>query len=335
MAATLPLIILLAAYGSGDFTHIARNYVKDNTLTIEAENAIFSDPWVGYLKTLVVVYQYGDYKPVMALVQEHQTLTITPTAENQQPWDRSDTLGLKILGAAYGITDVTSKVQSKIVNDGLTLMDLDNTLGDGWVGHPETLVICYQYSTDTTQGIVVRTDGQVNLVGPQLTILKAAYGLEDVTSTVQNLVSKQAGTRLDTLVSNTIFKDNWSGIAKTLVIVYQYKDFTPSVIAKKDSEKLIIAYQTKTDKVEKPTSETQLQILGAAYGPVDVTGVVKKRVVDNHLMIDAWNNEFGNTWENNKKSLVVVYKIGNKAPEMKIAPDVSIVVPNFMNYIDI
>jgi len=308
--AALPLIILLAAYGSGDYTNIARSYVKDNTLSIAAENAIFTDPWVGYLKTLVIVYQYGDCKPVMQLVQEHETLVITPTAENQQPWVRTDTFGLKIIGAAYGITDVTSKVQAKIVNDGLSLTDLDNTLGDGWHGHPETLVICYQYSTDTPQGIVVRTDGSVSLTGPQLTILKAAYGLEDVTSTVKSLVAKQSGTRLDTTVSNTIFKDNWPGVSKTLTIVYQYKEFAPQVVVQKDSERVMIAYQTKTEKYVAPSSDTQLQIVGATYGPADVTAKVKARVSDNHLMIDAWNQEFGNTWVNNKKTLTVVYRVG-------------------------
>ena len=54
-----------------------------------------------------------------------------------------------------------------------------------------------------------------------------------------------------------------------------------------------------------------LNILGAAYGPADVTNKGRSLVSGNHLRVAARNSVFGDPWRTKKKTLVVVYQFGN------------------------
>ena len=53
---------------------------------------------------------------------------------------------------------------------------------------------------------------------------------------------------------------------------------------------------------------SQLIIYGAAYGPQDVTGKVRRLRNNQELSIVANNETFVDTWLGHKKSLIVVYK---------------------------
>ena len=72
------LKILGATYGNLDVTEKVQSLVKDNALTVAAENSVFSDPWYGVVKTLAIVYQYGNQEPKIVIVKEHQTARIAP-----------------------------------------------------------------------------------------------------------------------------------------------------------------------------------------------------------------------------------------------------------------
>ena len=52
---------------------------------------------------------------------------------------------MTILGAAYGLVDVTTKVCALVKNHSLTVTANNDTFGDGWHGIEKTLVIAYHY----------------------------------------------------------------------------------------------------------------------------------------------------------------------------------------------
>lgn len=54
-----------------------------------------------------------------------------------------------------------------------------------------------------------------------------------------------------------------------------------------------------------------LRVVGAAYGLADVTYQVQSMVRNNRLDVVASNGVFGDTWDGNRKTLVVVYQFGN------------------------
>jgi len=80
------LVIKRAVYGdiaNGDVidvTKILAKMVKDDALSVDATNANFTDPAVGVVKTLEVVY-YFNGKKKFKTVNENETLTISNTGE--------------------------------------------------------------------------------------------------------------------------------------------------------------------------------------------------------------------------------------------------------------
>jgi len=265
---TLQLIILVAAYGPMDFTDIARGRISNNSLTIEASNNVFGDPWIGIQKSLVIIYQYGNSKPVVATAREGSQITIVPAEENHQPWSVSPSGGeLTILGAAYGLADVTNQITSQINENQLNFVSNDATLKDSWYGIQKTFVMAYQYSPGKIMTVIGKQNENIFVsIAPELRILKAAYGLKDVTELLDQLVQKQGRTRLDVQVNNEAFGDSWSGVQKTLVVVYQYGNGIPQVAFQKEHEQMTIAFSPK------------LQVLEATYGLKDVTDFINKLV---------------------------------------------------------
>ena len=172
------------------------------------------------------------------------------------------------------------------------------------------------------------------IASPPLTILGAAYGLGDVTSKVNELVSDRA---FAATANNDTFGDHWYKVYKTLVIVYQYGEELPTVVAAKEGYTLQFSYMQKPD-FKGSTDPNTLTILGAAYGPDDVTAKVQSLVRGGALNVQASNSIFGDPWFGVHKSLVVVYRYGRNNAGIKIAQEgqaVSLSIPTPKPYADL
>lgn len=137
-----------AAYGRADVTNsLNQRVTQGQSLQVQASNSVFGDSWPGVRKTLVVVYQHEGYDPRVAVVREHNTLYINSRTRgfNQPPYTPGSTL--KIVGAAYGLADVTHKVQSSIHNNRLDITASNGVFGDSYCGIKKTLVIVYQHGS--------------------------------------------------------------------------------------------------------------------------------------------------------------------------------------------
>lgn len=155
-----------AAYGLGDVTDIVRRLVRNNAVCVKANDTYFSDTWRGHTKTLVVVYQYGNELPQTAIAnQKNEIMKISyvPTATYQPSCD-----SLTILGAAYGRGEVTSKVQSLVVNNNLNIIKAnDDVFFDTFPGHTKTTVIVYQYGSNPVMAPkITEQDGSVAIYPP-------------------------------------------------------------------------------------------------------------------------------------------------------------------------
>jgi hypothetical protein len=86
------------------------------------------------------------------------------------------------------------------------------------------------------------------------------------------------------------------------------------------------------------TNPGTLTILGAAYGPSDVTRQVQSLVKDGStLKFKASNDVFGDTWRGHTKSFVIVYRYGRNTPLMQIAAEnscISVSIPKPQPYAD-
>ena len=149
---------------------------------------------------------------------------------------------LTILGAAYGKSDVTSKVRAAVKDGSLIISASNDVLGDTFVGNKKSLVIVYRVGNGEPM-VLITQEGQVatimqaiadprypspdNLPSHQdFGILGAAYGLADVTEKVQTLFGKGAK---DVFADNSVFGDSWPNNKKTLVIVYASRSGNPTV----------------------------------------------------------------------------------------------------------
>ena len=113
-------------------------------MRVSASNNVFGDPWRGVKKTLVVVYQHEGYLPRVRIVREHRTLTIGQRLMGHNTRTQPGN-NLRIVGAAYGLVDVTHKVQSLVWNNRLHVAARNNVFGDTWRGVKKSLVVVYQY----------------------------------------------------------------------------------------------------------------------------------------------------------------------------------------------
>lgn len=335
------LIIFGAAYGRADVTGKVRSLREGQKLSVKASNDVFGDSWVGQRKSLVVVYKYGygtSSKVQQQSISEGETLVISPPSKAAIPKDRlslalksgmtmsrqQQSLKLNILGAAYGLANVTAEAQSLVtVNEEFNQQASNAVWGDGWYGVAKTLVIVYGYSEYIFM-VDIAGEGEIMrfIASPPLTILDAAYGLTSVTGKVKELARNRS---FKATANNATFGDGWPGAAKTLAIVYQYGEEEPTVATAKEDEQLEFLYSQK-ENFYGSTNPSILTILGAAYGPGDVTDKVRNLVKDGStLNVKASNDVFGDTWPGKKKSLVTVYRYGRKAPQIQMVSEESTV----------
>ena len=346
------LIIYGAAYGRADVTGKVRDLRKDQKLTVKASNDVFGDSWPGIAKSLVIVYKYdtSGAQVQVGIAAEGNTLSISPpgggaTAKNRFSFalnpgltlsrQLQSTCTLNITGAAYGLGDVTAKAQSLVTsNQEFNQLATNEVWGDTWKGTKKSLVVVYEYCGVYMIDIATEGERMHFLSSPALSILGAAYGLGDVTPKVNELVLNRS---FEATANNDTFGDHWHGVAKTLVIVYQYGEETPTVATAKEGDELQFLYSQKPD-YKGPTNPNTLTILGAAYGPADVTAKVQSFVKDGTLTVKASNDVFGDPWHGVKKSLVIVYRYGRNNAEIKYVEEdgtISLSIPVPQPYADL
>ena len=338
------LIIYGAAYGRADVTGKVRSLRKGQKISVKACNEEFGDSWYGQKKSLVVVYSYGNAAVQQQVVREGETLDIFQP-ENAAihkrdrlslslksiatPSRQQQSLKLNILGAAYGLANVTSTAQKLVTsNQEFNQLASNEVWGEGWPWQAKTLVVVYECNRHYLVDIAVEGDRVHFIASPPLTILDAAYGLQCVTEKVKKLVHHRS---FEAIANNATFGDGWPGVAKTLVIVYQYGEEQPSVAIAKETEKLVFWYCKKSNFYGS-TNPSTLTILGAAYGPGDVTKKVQSHVKDGSTIeVKASNDVFVDTWPGQRKSLVTVYRYGRGAPKMQVVPEdasISVSIPH-------
>lgn len=143
LASSQRLKILGAAYGKEDVTDAVQDAVRRNSLSIRASNDVFGDSWYGNQKSLVIVYQYGNYAPSVATAAEGNTISITQRNAPRR-YGRLNSDDPAIFGAAYGLADVTKKVR-RLVDGGASRISAQNDqFNDSWPGVKKTLVIVYE-----------------------------------------------------------------------------------------------------------------------------------------------------------------------------------------------
>ena len=329
------LIICGAAYGRADVTGKIRSLRKDQKLSVKASNAIFGDSWYNHKKTLVVVYKYGNSSAIVKVIKEDETLNISPPS-TQSVGDRKDRLSLSlnaiettsrkeksplklsIVGAVYGLADVTSQAQSFVRPDQSFFEKASNDVwGDSWPGFPKTLVVVYEYNDIFMLDIAAELDQMHFVASPPLTILGAAYGL---TSVKKKSVELRKNRSFKATADNTTFGDSWPGHPKILMMVYQYGEEHPLLAVAKENSLLEFVY-TRGDKFHGSTNPNILTILGAVYGPKNVTEKVTSLVKDGStLEVKASDDVFGDPWVGYSKSLAIVYRYGRNAPQIQIVP---------------
>ena len=154
---------------------------------------------------------------------------------------------------------------------------------------------------------------------PELTILGAAYGLGCRTDRVRELQGNS--NRIDVVANNDTFGDTWHGRKKSLVIVYQYTGYKPMVAAVKEDERLVISPPDSAAEQAQTSASLPFHILGAAYGPGDVTARANSLIHNHQLEITANNNTFPDSWHGRKKSFVAVFQNEEGRPYMLIVEE--------------
>ncbi|ETO31232.1 hypothetical protein RFI_05889 [Reticulomyxa filosa] len=251
------LTIFGAVYGLEDVTTSSRNLISHHELVVDVNNKTFGDTWPSFdflyvhtnirihmtlrmffflkkkdvKKSLVVVYGYD-----MSMTTSHvacagewegtEELEITPlskwTLHELTVQERDN---LIILGAAYGLSNVTDKVTRLVSNNQLTVSASNQVFGDCWCNVKKTLVVVYKYGVNATsvgiaiveeekKMIITRnsrewTHNKFQLQPDTYIIFGAAYGVADVTTKTQSLLSNSQRT---VVANNKIFGDSWPGI---------------------------------------------------------------------------------------------------------------------------
>lgn len=309
------LKILGAVYGTANITKRVRGMIYQNSLQIRADPQFFGEAMYGNPKSLVIVYQYGNYKPCVAILKDHDSIFISPNNMNQEMW--SPPKGLKLCAAVYGLTDITEPVSMKLSynNDPIDFTVSDSLFGDGWPGVRKTLVVVY---LDEYYFPIVKVweEGQhVKIGGAELKILGAAYGKTDVTRQIRKMMVNDT---LKTAVNNNVFPDNLPGQPKTLVVVYQHGSNKPEVAIAREGENLEISpkfYQPQ----QWSFSNGQMKVLGAVYGCKNVTDIVAPYVNNNYMNFQVNSQGLGgDNWPGVQKTLALVYLDVHGTPMTKV-----------------
>ena len=158
------LTILGAAYGLGCRTEKMRDIQgNSNQVVVTANNATFGDTWHGNKKSLVVVYQYTGYNPMVAIAPEGQQLTISPPGFAVQQAQKAPSDAFRTLGAAYGLGDVTTKTNSLISSNTLEITANNSIFPDSWKGEKKSFVAVFQNEGCRPYMVVIKEDTYISV----------------------------------------------------------------------------------------------------------------------------------------------------------------------------
>lgn len=326
------LQIVGAAYGLKQVTAQVIKQVNrqsfPETLCVLASNRAFGDTWIGHEKTLTVVYRYDGGPTFVATASEGQTLNIgaqqfeqairTPASTSE---DSTAQPALTVWGASFGSADVSATVRNLADHStgSLSLVADSTTLGETSKEKRNTFVIVASYSGQVPfVDIVVEGNPYALSYRPPLHILSAFYGLKDVTDIVRASVSRR---RLSVAASSSVFGDGWPAMRKTLHVVYQYAGRKPQMAATTENQLLHIDYDPAAPAGQASLDPRALNIIAAAYGPVDVTEKVAALVENASLSFTADSLTFGDTWPAAVKSFSLVYSWGVAAVSSVNVPE--------------
>ena len=235
---------------------------------------------------------------------------------------------LDIVYAVYGLTDVTVTAKGKKTSSGEFDVSASDEVWEDkgsdeklniidWPAQNKTLVVVYTYGNRYMINIAVRGQKMYFIASPPLHILGAVYGIKDVTEKAMTFVKNCS---FSATANDKTFEDTWTWRKKTLVVVYQYGDEKPRVATTIEGKNLEFWYKRSDVEFNICTDPSILTILGAAYGPKDVTekvqGLVKQEGGSGSLSVTADNNTFDNTWKSHRKTLVIVSRYGCNEPRV-------------------
>jgi len=317
------LQIVGAAYGLKQVTaqviKLVDRQALPESLSVLVSNRVFGDTWIGHAKTLTVVYRYDAGPACVATAVEGDMLCIGPQEFSEsgqvaveKPATTPALPRLTIWGASYGPVDVSATVRGLVAPTGTLSLVADSAMfGDVWEDKRKTFVIVASYAGQVPFIDIVVEGAPYSLsYRPPLHILSAFYGLKDVTDIVRASVSRRS---LCVAASSSVFGDGWPGMRKTLHVVYQYADCTPQMAAATENQTLQIDYSAAVPGSLAPRDPRALNVIAAAYGPLDVTAKVAALVTDQGLSFTADSLTFGDTWPAAVKSFSMVYSWGAAA----------------------
>ncbi len=209
-----------ASYGPADVTSAVQGMIVqgDQSLSVTPNNTTFGDSWSGTVKSFVIVASYLNQVPFVDIVVEN-----TPYFLKYRP-------PLQIVSAFYGLLDVTAQLQSSVSRRALAIAATNAVFGEGWPGIQKSLDVVYQYGDRAPQLAVVEEnatlaidyDASVSAYTPPidanaLNVVKAAYGLTDVTPAVRALIANQ---KLNFTADNAALGDGWPGTLKSFAMTY-------------------------------------------------------------------------------------------------------------------
>lgn len=326
------LQIVGAAYGLKQVTAQVIKLVNrqsfPESLAVLASNQVFGDTWIGHEKTLTVVYRYDGGQPFVATASEGQTLNIGVPQFEQATQAAAPALQdgamqpeLTVWGASFGATDISAATRALVDSPAATLSLVASraTFGNAVEGRRHTFVIVASYAGQVPfVDIVVEDEPYALGYRPPLHILSAFYGLKDVTDIVRASVSRR---RLSVSASSSVFGDGWPAMRKTLHVVYQYGDRKPQMAATTENQTLHVDYAPAVPASQASLDPRALNIIAAAYGPVDVTAKVAALVENGALSFTADSLTFGDTWPAAVKSFSMVYSWGATAVSSVNVPE--------------
>lgn len=278
-----PLTILGATFGQVDVTAALAAQVRGGTLEVMADKRLVGhDPWPGVVKTAAVVYRHGgaNVTASVLVVTEQQMLAITPeTAQTLSPdavhftdlvevnGEPRAPLGLRILGAAYGLTNVTGRAIEQVRDDLLAVRADNATWGGGALNTPKTLMIVYQIDGGRPMLRLATEGAQFTIAAPR--ILGASWGPLDVTDRIAAVVR---GGVPGVVASNDTFGDSLPTRDKFLTVCFRHGEGPPQIRVFNEGEPFSLP--TTAPRGALPPS-LGLQILGASWGPRDVTSAAR------------------------------------------------------------
>jgi len=314
------LQIVGAAYGLRQVTAQVIKLVDRQAfpefLSVQVSNRVFGDTWIGHAKTLTVVYRYDGGPACVATAVEGEMLCIGPREFNESaqlaagtPVTNPAQPELTIWGASFGPANVSAAVRGLAAPTGaLSLVADSATFGGAGKGAPKTFVIVASYAGQVPFiDIVVEGAPYALSHRPPLHILSAFYGLKDVTDIVRASVSRRS---LCIAASSSVFGDGWPGMRKTLHVAYQYADCKPQMAVATENQTLHIDYDATAPSPQAPRDARALNVIAAAYGPLDVTAKVAALVTDQGLSFTVGSLALGDTWPVAVKSFSMVYSWG-------------------------